>query len=176
VHPLIIFLARYGIYVVAVVAVIAWLSLPRSDKLALAVQVVVGLAVVVVLVRVAGALHSDPRPFVVEPRLKPLIPHAADNGFPSDHTAVAAVVAVLVLLFRPLVGLGLLVLTLAIGASRVAAHLHHPQDILAGLVIGALAAVAGMVCWWAVANISWVGRLTSSTRPAAGSAGPARTH
>ncbi|MGH3509661.1 MAG: phosphatase PAP2 family protein [Nocardioidaceae bacterium] len=170
-HPLIIFVAKYGIFVVAGVAVIAWLWLPRHDKWALAVQVVVGLLVVLVLVKVAGSLHSDPRPFVVEPRLKPLIPHAADNGFPSDHTAVAAVVALLVLLFRPLVGLGLLVVTLGIGAARVAAHVHHPQDILAGLAIGAVAAVAGMIVWWAVANISWVGRLSSS----AGSTPPAHT-
>jgi membrane-associated phospholipid phosphatase len=159
---LIVFVAQDGIFVVAAVALVAWFTLPRHDKFALAVQIVVGVLVVAALVRVAGALHTDPRPFVVEPHLKPLFPHPADNGFPSDHTALAAVVALLVLLFRPLVGLGLLGVTFAIGASRVAAHVHHPQDLIAGLVIGLLAAGVAMVVWAAVMAIPWVTKATSA--------------
>ena len=37
---------------------------------------------------VGGAAWVDPRPFVVDGRA-PLVPHADDNGFPSDHTTVA---------------------------------------------------------------------------------------
>ena len=143
--------AEDAIYVVAFVAALTWLTLERRDKVELAVQVVVGVLVVAVLVKVAGALHTDPRPFVVHPSLTPLFPHPPDNGFPSDHTALAATVSLLVLLYRPFVGLGLLGLTVALGAARVAAHVHHVQDIAAGLVLGALAAAVAVGVWTLVA-------------------------
>jgi undecaprenyl-diphosphatase len=145
VSSLVVVVAQYALYVVAAVAVVVWLTCSRREKLTLAVSAVVTVAVVAVLVKVAGALHTDPRPFVVDPRLRPLFPHPADNGFPSDHTALASGVAILVASYRRLVGLLLLLLGLAIGVARVAAHVHHPQDVVAGVVIGAVAALAGIL-------------------------------
>jgi undecaprenyl-diphosphatase len=34
-----------------------------------------------------------------------------------------------------------------IGAARVAAHVHHWQDIVGGLVIGVLAAAIALLAW-----------------------------
>ena len=48
------------------------------------------LVIMVVLIKVAAAIYTDPRPFVVDPSIEPLFAHPADNGFPSDHTALAA--------------------------------------------------------------------------------------
>jgi undecaprenyl-diphosphatase len=83
----------------------------------------------------------------VNPHLHPLFAHAADNGFPSDHTALASGVSLLVTRYRRWIGLALVVLSVGIGASRVAAHVHHPQDVVAGLAIGALAALVGLLSW-----------------------------
>jgi len=69
-------------------AAIIWLLLPRRDKVSLAVQAIVSLVVMVVLIKLAAAIHTDPRPFVVDPSIKPLFPHPGDNRFPSDHTAL----------------------------------------------------------------------------------------
>jgi undecaprenyl-diphosphatase len=113
-------------------------------------QAVVSLAITVVLVKLAGAVHADPRPFVVDPSIKPLFAHPADNGFPSDHTALAATVALLVMTYRKGLGVVLLVASIMLGAARMVAHVHHGQDIVAGLLIAVLA--VGMV----VARWRWV--------------------
>jgi membrane-associated phospholipid phosphatase len=159
VHALVTLAAQYLLYVVAALALFVWLLLPRPDKVALAVEMVVGLVAVAVLVKVAGAVHTDPRPFVTNPSLKPYFAHAADNGFPSDHTSVAAVTTFLVLRRRPLAGAGLLALTLLLGISRVVAHVHHPQDIVAGLVIGLVSAALGALAWPAARRTTWAARL-----------------
>lgn len=167
-HALVTFAAQDLLYVVAVLALATWLMLSRPDKVALAVEVVIGLVAVAVLVKVAAAVHADPRPFVTNPRLVPYFSHPADNGFPSDHTSVAAVTSFLVLRRRPLVGTGLLALTVLLGAARVLAHVHHTQDIVAGLVIGLLAAVLGVLAGSATRRTTWGARAMGESPPAVG--------
>jgi undecaprenyl-diphosphatase len=152
VHTVVSAVAQAGLYVVAVLAVVIWLTVPRPEKVAMAVEMVVGLVVVAILVRVAGVVHTDPRPFVQDPSIHPWFSHPADNGFPSDHTAVAAVTAFVVVRRRLGAGLVLLAIAVLIGGARVLAHVHHLQDVVAGLVIGLVAAVAGAVAWRAVRN------------------------
>lgn len=141
---LIVAVAQGGIALIAIGALAAWWTLSGPGKLRLAVQAVVALVVALVLIKVAAGLHTDPRPFVVDPHLKPLFAHGTDNGFPSDHTAISMTVAGVVLAYRRKIGVALVVLALAIGAARVLAHVHHVQDIVAGAVIGLLAAAIGL--------------------------------
>jgi undecaprenyl-diphosphatase len=96
-NNLIVALAQYLLFFILAAATVIWLFLPRKDKVGLAVQAVVSLLIVAVLIKVAAAIHTDLRPFVVDPSIKPLFAHPADNGFPSDHTALAARVAFLVM-------------------------------------------------------------------------------
>jgi membrane-associated phospholipid phosphatase len=158
VHSVDSLVAQGGLYVVAALAVVVWLSVSRPEKVALAVEMVVGLVVVAILVKVAGMAHDDPRPFVVDPSVHPWFSHPADNGFPSDHTAVGSVTAFVVLCHRRAAGLGLLVLAVLIGAARVLAHVHHTEDIVAGLVIGLVAAAVGVLVWGRVRGTSWARR------------------
>lgn len=144
---LIVAVAQYALFLVAAGGLLTWWLVDRDDKVALAVQAVVAAALVAVLVKVAGMEHTDPRPFVVNPSLRPLFPHPPDNGFPSDHTALAAAVSFVVMRYRGALGAVLLAVTVAIGAARVAAHVHHAQDIVAGLLLGALAAGLAMAAW-----------------------------
>jgi undecaprenyl-diphosphatase len=137
--------AQYALYAIAVAALVVWLVVGRTEKVALAIRAVLALLVVLVLIRTASALHTDPRPFVVDPSVKPLFPHSADNGFPSDHTAVGVAVAVVVMTVRRWAGIVLLVVAVALGAARVAAHVHHVQDVVAAAVIGVLAAVVALL-------------------------------
>jgi len=150
VHPAVSHVAEDGLYVVAVVALVVWLLVPRPAKVEMAVEMVVGLVTVAILVKVAGAVHTDPRPFVANPAIHPWFSHAPDNGFPSDHTAVAAMTSFVVLLQRRTVGCLLLVLSALIAAARVTAHVHHVQDVVAGGVIGLVAALVGVLVWRAV--------------------------
>ncbi len=144
VDALVIAVADYALYAVAVGAAIGWLVAPRRVKAELAVAVVVGLTAALVAVLVTSALWFDPRPFVVDGR-PPLIEHIADNGFPSDHTILATTVAGAVLAVRRRLGLVLLVVAVGLGASRVAAHVHHVPDIIGGVLLGLLCAALGTV-------------------------------
>ena len=78
---------------------------------------------------------QDPRPFVVE-RITPLIAHAPDNGFPSDHTLLTATIAAVVFVYNKKIGILLFILSFLIGAARVLAGLHHPLDVAGSFFIG----------------------------------------
>lgn len=137
-NTFIAWVADYTLFVVAAVAAVTWLRTQRRDKLRYAVEAVLAMGLVAALVKIAGALWTDPRPFVVD-QVTPLISHSVDNGFPSDHTALAAAVATVVLFRHRRWGIGLLGLTAVLGASRVIALVHHWPDILAGVALGVLA-------------------------------------
>ncbi len=82
----------------------------------------------------AGSLYYDPRPFVVL-HIIPLISHAADNGFPSDHALLMGTLAAIVTVFNRRIGALLWALAILVGAARVLAAVHHPIDILASFAI-----------------------------------------
>lgn len=132
------------------VAVVLWLLLPRSGKVELGLRGVLAIALTGALVLLAGAAHADPRPFVVDPFHPALFPHAADNGFPSDHTAYATAAALVVVAIRRRLGLVLLAFATGGGLARVAANVHHLQDIAASLVIAAIAVAVSAAVYSAV--------------------------
>jgi undecaprenyl-diphosphatase len=76
-----------------------------------------------------------------------LFPHPADNGFPSDHSAAAGLLAALVLRYKRWLGAVVAVGAVAIAWARVAAHVHHAEDVVAGLGVGL---AAGAVAAWLV--------------------------
>jgi len=142
--------AQFLPILVPVAAAAIWLTLPRREKAGLAVQAVLAVVVVMALIQLAAGLHSDPRPFVVDPTVRPLFAHPADNGFPSDHTALAATVALLVMLYRRKLGAILLSASVIAGAARVAAHVHHVQDIVGGLLVAVVTVAIVATVWrWA---------------------------
>jgi membrane-associated phospholipid phosphatase len=147
VNTLIVVIAQYLIYVLVILAGLVWLAGSTQQKVVLAAEAVLGLALVGLGILLAGHLHVDPRPFVHDPASKPLFPHPADNGFPSDHSAAAGLLTVLVIRYRRLVGVLVGVGALLIAWARVAAHVHHAQDVVAGLVIGV---AAGALAMWLV--------------------------
>ena len=165
-NTLIVDAAQYLPYVIVAAAVLVWLLLPRLDKVGLAAKGLVALALVGLLIVVGSALHTDPRPFVVDPSVRPLFAHPNDNGFPSDHTALAMTVAALVWVYRRTLGVVLGVLALCVGAARVLAHVHHTQDIVAGALFGLVAASLAAVAWRTVEPrvAARLGRTTAATR------------
>jgi undecaprenyl-diphosphatase len=142
-HPIIVLAAQDLLYVLAVAAVVVWLLLDRPGKLRLAAGAVAGLVLVGVGIWIAGHLHTDPRPFVSDGSA-PLFAHPADNGFPSDHSAAAALLATVVAWHRRLIGALLAAGAGIVAWARVGAHVHHAQDVVAGLGIGVLAGLAGI--------------------------------
>jgi undecaprenyl-diphosphatase len=151
---LITFAAQYLLFIMVVGFAAFWLfGTDRAGKLRLGGAAVIGLVLAGVFLVVAGKLHSDPRPFVQNPRLHPLFSHAKDNGFPSDHSIAAGLIAGLVLIRSRLAGAVFALAAFCVAAARVAAHVHHVQDVVAGLILGGIAAVIGYYAAGAVLAI-----------------------
>lgn len=96
-----------------------------------------------VLGLIAGLLYTDPRPFVIG-HFAPLIQHVADNGFPSDHTLLAASLAMVGMYWNKWLGVILWTIAILIGIARVYVGLHHQIDIAMSMII----AVAAVSAWY----------------------------
>lgn len=146
---LIIFGATYLI-AVPILVLLAYVVFARGRVLRqLAWLTALSLPVAYVLGRVAGMLYTDPRPFVAG-HFTPLIAHSADNGFPSDHTLLAATLAMVVLYIDKRAGALLWIVAIVIGTSRVLAGVHHTTDIVASMLI---AAVTVPLCQYVIARL-----------------------
>jgi undecaprenyl-diphosphatase len=140
VHWLIKFVGEYFFIISVVVVALYWLKSRTSKKISLAYQLIVGGILALVLDVIAGHLYYDPRPFVTH-HLVPIIAHAADNGFPSDHALLTAFLGFTMLLYSKRVGIFLLVIALLVSWARVAAHIHNPRDIVGSFAIAAVSVV-----------------------------------
>ncbi len=108
---------------------------------------------------IGNLLYVDPRPFVIG-HFVPLIPHVPDNGFPSDHTLLAAALAAIGMYWNKWLGLALWVIAIVIAIARVYVGLHHPIDVL-GSIVFALIAVS---IWHRLITYVWGrGMAASST-------------
>ena len=76
---------------------------------------------------------------------KPYFVSSTDNGFPSDHTVVSALLGLIVLRYSRKLGMAVLLVTLLIGIARVIAGVHHSKDILGGFVIAVISFTIGIV-------------------------------
>lgn len=136
-NSLIIFVAKYFFLLSLVILGTYWFRAKRPVKIRLLERLTLGGVLAFALAALAGHLHYDTRPFVTH-HLVPLIPHAPDNGFPSDHALLTAFLGFSVLLYSRTLGGVLLLIAFLVGAARVAAHIHNPQDIVGSFVIAAL--------------------------------------
>ena len=78
-------------------ALVWLLAEDRRGKIDLAAHAVIGIVVMVAFLYIAKSVHHDPRPFVQNPHIKPLFGLSRDDGFPSDHSLTAALIATLIL-------------------------------------------------------------------------------
>lgn len=142
VDNLIIFGAKYLIFILVLVVIVVWLKTAAKTRWQFTAALVLASITALALSKISGAFYYHPRPFVVQ-QIEPLISHGSDNGFPSEHTLLAATISAVVYHYRLRLAAGLFGLTILIGASRVLAHVHSLVDILGGLVLGALAGWLG---------------------------------
>jgi undecaprenyl-diphosphatase len=99
--------------------------------------------VALALAQVISRLVDRPRPFVTHPDAIHLFTrHAADPGFPSDHTTAAFAIGVALLLRHRGWGTVVLVLATVLAIARVGMGVHYPTDVLGGAVLGTMVALA----------------------------------
>jgi undecaprenyl-diphosphatase len=96
-------------------------------------------------VQILKRLVARPRPSDAFGRPLALVPLPDPFSFPSGHAAAATAVAMTVAVAHPWLAPVALPLAVLVSYSRVALRVHHPGDVLAGMVLGlggALAATA----------------------------------
>lgn len=161
-----IFAASYLVYISAALAVVAAAILlrnvPRLTILRWIVSVIIMLVVAFALARVASAVYNDPRPFTQD-HVKPLIAHAADNGFPSDHALLGAAIVAAILLLSPWWSIPFILAGVAVDWARVGAGIHHVSDVVGSSVIVAIAILVALLASpplvrWLVPHLpaSWI--------------------
>jgi undecaprenyl-diphosphatase len=137
VNSAIVFVAKYFLYLSILITVWFWLKSVRETKIELGARLILGGILALALSALASHLYYDPRPFVTQ-HITPLFAHAADNGFPSDHVLFTSFLGFTVFFYSRRVGSILLAIAVIVGAARVAAHVHNPQDIVGSFVISAI--------------------------------------
>ncbi|MDP2585791.1 MAG: phosphatase PAP2 family protein [Candidatus Levybacteria bacterium] len=130
---LMIFLAKY-LYLFIVVIAVLFLIKEKTRRKSILIFSAFVLPLTLIASQIAGKIYYNPRPFVVE-HFAPLITHAANNGFPSDHSLVSFALASIVFLFNKKLGFVLFFLAFLVGLSRVYVGVHHPIDILGSFLI-----------------------------------------
>ena len=107
-----------------------------------AVIIGIGLVVAFVCAQIGAAVYNDPRPFTQD-HVKPLIAHAPDNGFPSDHGLLAAALVAAVLLLDLRLALVFVLLGVLVDWARVGAGLHHVSDVVGSALCVAVGLAVG---------------------------------
>jgi len=126
--------AKYLIYIIAFLAVITTLLSEKTMRNSIVKLALLSFPIAFLIAFIGGLLFYDTRPFVAE-HIEPLIPHGADNGFPSDHTLFAMVTAATIFVYNRKLGMLLGILGVLIGVSRVMAEVHYPIDIVGSIAI-----------------------------------------
>lgn len=136
-HNVVTDIAKYGIAVPVLLVALIWLRLDWARKLRFILLVLVSAGVAYAGAKVAGHLYYDPRPFVAG-HFKPYFPHAADNGFVSDHTLFGSLLAFALLRYSHNAGYLALIAAVLVGSARVVAGVHHVQDVIGAIAISGL--------------------------------------
>ncbi|MEV8507679.1 phosphatase PAP2 family protein [Actinoplanes sp. NPDC051475] len=87
---------------------------------------------------IAAAVVGEARPYTTLPHILVLATLSTDPSFPSDHATMAGAGAAGLLLVSWRLGLTAVVAAAGMGFARVYVGAHYPQDVLAGLALGAL--------------------------------------
>lgn len=90
-------------------------------------------------------LFNRGRPFVWDTQIAPLIKTPSSSSFPSGHSATAAAGALSLSFLYPAFAVPLLLSGFLVVLSRVYLGVHYPFDVLAGVVIGTVAAIVGIL-------------------------------
>ncbi len=140
---LVILCGKYLIYISVAISLIYLFLQSKDVKKKILLMTAVTFPAAFVIAKVIGNFYYSTRPFVAS-NFTPLISHAPDNGFPSNHALLSFTLASVIFTFNKKVGGVLFLFGIIISASRVYAGIHSPIDILGAAVVGIL---ASFICY-----------------------------
>ena len=85
---------------------------------------------------IAKKTFHRPRPFLADPRIKPVFPNELGYAYPSGHAMRGILYATILAEIAPECREALLERGREIGWNRLVAGVHHPSDVMAGRVLG----------------------------------------
>ncbi|HCM52092.1 TPA: hypothetical protein DIS56_03115 [Candidatus Saccharibacteria bacterium] len=139
---LIIFLAKYLIFIMVLILLVVWLRSDHKNRWQFAALVILSGIIALALSWLASKFYYHPRPFVLE-NIKPLVAQETDNSFPSNHMLLASTLALVAYIYNRPAGAVMLVLALLVGLGRIGAHVHSPIDIIGSFALSAIGVWAG---------------------------------
>lgn len=141
-----IFCAVYLIYILFVIAAICmvYLASKKQWRDLLMISLTLGIAFGVLLL--LSAIFTSDRPFVNHASNQ-LIPHIANQSFPSDHATGSMTVALAILFFTRFKRTGwvLVAFAVAIGVSRIFVGVHYPLDVIGGILTALFGVAVALV-------------------------------
>ena len=129
-----IFVARYFFLIPVALGIIYFLKHNWEIRRKMIILSAVSLFLTIVGIFILNYSYYDPRPFIIT-HFDPIVSHIPDNGFPSDHTALTFLIALIIYLFNRKLGLFLFLISILVSISRVYVGLHHLVDIFAGILL-----------------------------------------
>lgn len=110
----------------------------RHGVVAAGLSALLGLAIA----HLISGSWDRPRPYEAHADIRLFVAPSGDPSFPSDHATAAFAIAFALFLRSRRVGWVALTMAGLVSISRIAVGVHYPSDVLAGALIGTLAAVA----------------------------------
>jgi membrane-associated phospholipid phosphatase len=143
------FMAQFALWggpvVLALLAIGAWLWSRRENSLeGIVTATLAGVSAVIAL----GINHflsqaiARTRPCHVFHHITRILGCASDYSFPSDHAVIAGALAMGLLIYSRRLGAVAWLVALFLAFARVYAGVHYPGDVIVGLVLGSVIAVA----------------------------------
>jgi len=122
----------------------SWAAIIVTGRARVTIAVVARVIALAVLAFVASTVLTgiviDPRPYVVA-HAQPLTPVGHDNGFPSDHTLLAATLAASIWWIDRRWLAAFAAGTVLVGLGRLGIGAHHTLDVAGSIAIAVVAAV-----------------------------------
>lgn len=139
-NTLFIFGAKYLFLVSITLLIYSFLKSDKTKRVRMFRFALLSLPLTYIGGLIARRLYFNPRPFV-EGNFTPLIEHAPDNGFPSDHILLVASLSVLLTIYNPKIGALSWAITTLVAVSRVYTGVHHSLDVIASILLSILVGI-----------------------------------
>ncbi|WP_405136359.1 phosphatase PAP2 family protein [Nocardia sp. NBC_01388] len=145
-QPIMSAYAGYGIALFAVLMLAGWwVARQRADSaiMAAALWAPIGMLIALAINQPIAAMVGESRPYTALSGILVLAHRSTDPSFPSDHAVASGAVAAALFLVHRGLGLAAAAAALVMAFARVYIAAHFPQDVLAGLLLGAAVSVGG---------------------------------
>ncbi|UNL83744.1 undecaprenyl-diphosphatase [Priestia koreensis] len=137
-----IFCTKGAIVILALMLLFIWVAGKTKHRKSVLYAGIGGVIGIIVNILISH-IYYEPRPFVTH-NVQPLISHAADASFPSDHTTGAFSIAFILWLRHRRIGTVAIIFAALVGLSRVWVGVHYPFDVLGSIIVSIILAIVVM--------------------------------